>query len=430
MEAYIYGFPLVMMDVTKAVLTATPKSDEYKAPINQFGRVRTYADPGFKDVVRVSRDSLWCYAFVDLGNEPFIYSQPDTKGRYIVMQAVNMWSDNFASVGSRTTGTEAGHFLIAAPQWNGTVPPDIKETFRCSTRFTWVLVQIPATSSQDFSEIHALQDALKLTPLSAWGTPYTPPANVAVDPTVDTTATPYDQVRLMTGEAFFKRLAMLLKDNPPYPADAPMLEKLKEIGVEPSKEFDISKLDPAIAKALNHLPANVWLRLAAGPYEAPKVNGWQSPLNLGRYGTDYIGRAMTTWLGPGAMISDDVVYPSAFVDGDGKVLDGASEYVLHFGKDEIPPSNSGFWSISSYRENFYVRNSIDRYEILSGMPLDYNLDGSLDVYIQSRSPGADKESNWLPCPPSGPFNLTIRVYQPKQAILDGSYKLPPVRKIK
>lgn len=429
-EAYVYGFPLVMMDVTKAVLTATPKSGEYKAPIDQFARIRTYVNPGFKDVVRVSRDSLWSHAFVDLGKEPLIYSQPDTKGRYVVMQALNMWTDNFASVGSRTTGTESGHFLIAGPQWNGKVPPDIKQTFRCSTRFAWVLVQIWATSPDDYKEIHALQDELKLTPLSAWGTPYTPPDNVPVDPTADITATPYDQVRLMTGEAFFKRLAMLLKDNPPYQADAPMLKTLKNLGVEPGKEFDINNLDWASAKGLNRAPAQVWLKLAAGPYEAATVNGWQKPLNLGRYGTDYITRTFVAWIGLGALISDDVVYPSAFVDGDGKILDGANEYLLHFGKDEMLPSNSGLWSISPYRENFYVRNSIERYEILSKMPLHYNGDGSLDVYIQSLSPGANKEANWLPCPPSGPFNLTIRVYQPKQAMLDGTYKIPPVRKVK
>jgi len=135
------------------------------------------------------------------------------------------------------------------------------------------------------------------------------------------------------------------------------------------------------------------------------------------------------WLGLGALTSDDAVYPSAFVDGAGKVLDGASKYVLHFEKGEMPPSPSGVWSVSPYRENFYVRNSINRYGILSGMPLKYNADGSLDIYIQANSPGADKEANWLPCPPSLPFNLTIRVYQPAKALLDGTYKLPPVREV-
>jgi hypothetical protein len=429
MEEYVYGFPLVMMDVTSQVLTAAPQSGEYKAPLNQFARIRTLVDPDVKDVVRISRNSLWSHGFVDLDQEPFVYSQPDTHGRYIVMQALNMWTDDFASAGSRTHGTGAGNFLIAGPKWNGTPPPGIKEIFRCSTRFAWVLVQIAANGPPDYAEVRALQDKLQLTPLSAWGKPYTPPANVPVDPAADTTATPYDQVRLMRGEEFFRCLAMLLKDNPPYPADAKMIEKLEKIGVEPGKEFGTGNLDPAVVKGLNRAPAEVWLKLAAGPYEAPTVNGWQNPLNLGRYGTDYNTRALIAWLGLGALTSDDAVYPSAFVDGDGKVLDGAGKYVIHFEKGELPPSGSGVWSILPYRENFYVRNSIERYAIAPYMPLKYNADGSLDVYIQAKSPGADKETNWLPCPPSGSFNLTVRVYQPKQAILDSTYKLPPVKKV-
>ncbi|MGY3395286.1 hypothetical protein ACVWW6_007877 [Bradyrhizobium sp. USDA 3311] len=429
MECYVYGFPLVMMDVTNGVITATSKSGEYKAPINQFGRMKGYVSPDFKDVVRISVNSVWSFAVLDLDKEPLVASHPDTKGRYIVLQLMNMWTDDFGSIGSRTTGTGAGKFLVAGPKWNGTAPSDIKDVYRCPTRFAWLLVQMSAAGPQDFPEIHALQDQLLITPLSAWGKPYMPPSDVPIDPAVDLTTTPYDQVRLMTGEMFFKRLATLLKDNPPYPADTKMLEKLKKIGIEPGKEFDTSKLDRAIIKGLNGAPGEVWLKFQEGPYEAPSVNGWINMLNIGRYGTDYNTRALIAWLGLGALTSDDAVYPSAFVDGDGNVLDGAARYVLHFGKDDFPPSASGVWSVSPYRENFYVRNSIDRYGILSGMPLKYNADGSLDIYIQAMTPGADKEANWLPCPPSLPFNLTIRAYQPSKPLLDGTYKIPPVRRV-
>jgi hypothetical protein len=170
------------------------------------------------------------------------------------------------------------------------------------------------------------------------------------------------------------------------------------------------------------------------------VNGWLLPVNLGRYGTDYNTRAFVAFVGLGALWSEDAVYPSAFVDGDGKPLDGASGYRLHFGKDGLFPSHSGVWSISAYRENFYVHNPIERYGITSGMPLHYNPDGSLDVYIQAQSPGPDREANWLPCPPSGPFNVTVRVYQPDRAMLDGhtennlvvqagTYQIPPIQKM-
>lgn len=165
------------------------------------------------------------------------------------------------------------------------------------------------------------------------------------------------------------------------------------------------------------------------PYEMRAVNGWINPLNLGRYGTDYNTRGFVAYMGLGALQSEDALYPSAFVDADGTALDGGHKYVMHFEKEQTPPSNAGVWSISPYRDNFYVRNSLDRYGILSSMPLKYNPDGSLDVYVQATSPGADKETNWLPCPPSGSFNITVRVYQPKQSLIEGTYKLPPVRKV-
>ena len=440
MEGYAYGFPLVIMDVTRGLLTATATSGEYKAPVNQFGRIRTLVDPDFTDVVRISRNSLWSHAFVDLDEEPIVYSQPDTKGRFIVMQALNMWTDDFASSGSRTTGTKAGNFLIAGPKWRGTAPPDVKATFRSTTRYAWVLVQIAADGPQDYAEVNALQDALKLTPLSAWGRPYTPPDDVPVDDTVDTTATPFDQLRLMSGATFFERLVALMVDNPPYPDDAPILKKLKAIGVEPGQSFDADHLDPKHLEALDRAARTVFRMLETAPYDMKTVNGWLLPLNLGRYGTDYNTRAFVAYLGLGALPAEDCVYPSAFVDGDGKPLDGAHAYVIHFERDGTFPSHSGVWSISAYREHFYVHNPIERYAITSGMPLTYNPDGSLDVYIQARSPGADKESNWLPCPPSGRFNLSARSYQPKAELMDGrtdnglvveagSYTIPAVTRV-
>jgi hypothetical protein len=244
MEAWVYGYPLVIMDVTRAVLTATSTC----APINQFTRMLTYVDPDFKNVVRISRNGLWSTAFVDLEQGPFVVSVPEIKGRYYVMRALNMWTDDFLSV--RTSGTDAGNYLIAGPKWTGTAPADIKQIYRCSTRFAWVLIQTMADGPKDFPPVIAIENQYQLAPLSAWGS-YSPPASVLVDPAGDTKTTPFDQVQRMDAGTFFKRLAMLLKDNPPYAADARALERLKRLGIEPGKDFDISKADPAIARGLN-----------------------------------------------------------------------------------------------------------------------------------------------------------------------------------
>jgi len=428
-EEYVYGFPLVMMDVTREVTTAASKSGQYAAPINQFAHIRTYVNPDFDNVVRISVNSLWSFGFVDLDQEPMIVSVPDAGDRYLVMQAMNMWTDDFASVGTRMPETKSGDFLIAGPKWTGNAPSGIKATFRSSTRYAWVLVQISAASPADFPAINALQDKLKITPLSAWGKPYEPPAEVPENPDVDLTATPFDQVRLMTGEMFFRRLATLLKDNPPYPGDSWMMDKLKLLGIEPGKDFDPGKLDPQVRKGINEAPWNVWKLLAEGPYSMSAVNGWINMTNLGRYGTDYNTRAFIAYAGLGALTSDDAVYPSAFVDNNGQALDAAYKYVIHFPKDQLPPSAVNVWSISPYRDNFYVPNALNRYGILSSMPLKFNTDGSLDIYLQKNSPGPERESNWLPIPPSGRFNLTIRIYQPTTAVLDGTYKLPPATRV-
>ena len=194
MYGYAYGFPLVMMDVTRRVMTAAPRSGEYSAPVNQFHRLRDFVSPDFKNVVRISRNSLWSTAFLDLDAEPVVFSHPATQGRYLVAQVMDMWTDNFASIGSRTTGEEPGHCLIAGPRWQGSLPADVEATYRCPTRYAWVLAQIAAADPQDFPAVHALQDGLTITPLSAWGTGYTPPDQTPVDPAVDTTATPFDQV--------------------------------------------------------------------------------------------------------------------------------------------------------------------------------------------------------------------------------------------
>ncbi len=439
-HAYAYGFPLVMMDVTKGVLTASSKTGELKAPINQFARIRAYVTPEVKDVVRISVSSLWSHGFVDLDQDAWVVSYPDTGGRYMVIQAMNMWTDDFVSVGSRTTGAGAGSFLIAGPNWDSSPPADVKGTCRASTRYAWVLVQMACGGPEEYPAVHALQDQLKITPLSSWGKPYSPPETVPIDPTVDLTATPFDQVRLMTGVTFFQRLAAALKDNPPYAADQKMVDKLEALGIEPGKDFDPSKVSPAVAHGMNNAAAKVFNMLGTAQYEMKGVNGWLIPVNLGRYGTDYETRAFIAYMGLGALTSDDCVYPTTFVDSEGRLLDGGSKYVIHFEKEKLPPSHSGVWSISPYRENFYVHNPIERYGILSSMPLKYNADGSLDIFIQGASPGADKESNWLPCPPSLPFNLTMRVYQPKTEIMDGrtkdnviaepsTYAIPPVTKV-
>jgi hypothetical protein len=430
MKAYVYGYPIVVMDVSRDVLTAAPAPDRdgYAAPINQFAKMPGYVSPYFTNVVRISLNSLWSTAWLDLDEEPIVLSVPDTHDRYYVFSIMNMWTDVFGSVGKRTHGTDPGAFLIVGPNWQGAAPADVEETFRSSTRYAWVLGQTQANGPDDFAAVNALQADYKLTPLGVWGQIYTPPTNVPVDPNVNTKATPPNQVAAMDAGTFFSRLALAMKDNPPYPADAEALATLRKIGVEPGKPFDITKLDPSVAKWLEKAVKDVQIKMNEGVTEIENVNGWICPTNLGRYGTDYETRAGIAMAGLGADLQEDTIYPIAFVDGQGERLSSANKYVLHYTKDQFPPTHAT-WSVSLYQGPDYVPNAIERYNIAPWMPLEYNADGSLDIHIQASSPGPDKEANWLPAPTSGEFNIVIRNYWPKAEALDKRYKNPPIQRV-
>ncbi len=431
-EAVVYGLPLVIMDITRAKSTNVAAPADFAAPVNQFAHVRAFPDASFKDVVRANVDTLYSSAWLDLSKEPMVLSVPDTKGRYYLMPMLDAWTNIFASPGKRTTGTGPGHFAITGPGWSGTLPAGVTE-LESPTNMVWLIGRTQTDGPQDYAAVHAIQDGYSLVPLSAFGQPYTPPAG-AVDPAIDMKAAPVDQLKAMSSAAFFDRLAALLKSNPPPAAEAPVLEKLEAIGIVPGERFDPAKLDPAVARGLESSLRVALEKLEAASKESgAPVNGWRVPsMVLGKFGTDYGTRAVVALIGLGANLPADAVYPSVFVDADGQSLDGANRYVIRFDKDATPPVQA-FWSITLYDANsFFVANSINRSAVSSWMPLRKNADGSLEIYVQADSPGADKESNWLPAPSSGPFNLTLRMYWPTEtapSIIDGSWKPPAVTKV-
>ena len=426
-KAYVYGFPLIMMDLTKeAASAATP--GEITAPVNQFSVMTKYPDASFRAVTRTGLDTLFAVAWADLAEEPLVLSVPDTGDRYYVIGLFDMWSNVFASIGKRTTGTTAKHYLIAGPAWKGTTPPDITDTFHSPTRFVWVNGQMQADGPQECPVVSALQKQYKLTPLSAWDRPWDPPADVAVLAEPDTTP-PLERVQKLDAGAFYGRFARLMKDNPPLAADHKMLKTLKSIQIEPGEDFDITAVKPSTGKGLQR-SMGTYRILEKALKKLKTEHGWiVIPEDFAAYGTDYKTRAGIAMIGLGGIWRLDVVYPTAFLDGDGKPLDGANRYVLRFADGQTPPAKAT-WSVSMYDpDGYYVPNALNRYSIAAWMPLTYNPDGSLDLYIQAASPGTGRELNWLPAPASGPFSLTVRIYWPTAAVLDGTYQLPPVRKI-
>ena len=419
--AYLYFYPLVTMDVTRKQLTNIEPGKGFGGPMNTFANVPAYPTAADRAVVRPNFDTLYSSGWLDLTKEPMIVSAPDTGGRYYLLPILDMWTDVFASPGWRTTGTQAGNFLITPPGWNGDTPSGMTRV-DAPTPYVWIIGRTKTDGPQDYDAVHKIQAGYKITPLSQ---NYSPPT-VKIDPSVDMKTPPKVQVDTMPAEKYFAYAAELLKVIPPHITDQPMIAQLKKIGFEPGKTFD----NPAIRKALESAREDAQQLMAwKVPTLARVVNGWSMNTDtMGVYGNYYLKRAIVAQLGLGANLPEDAIYPINLADDSGKPLDGTYRYTLHFGKTDMPPAEA-FWSVTLYdADGFQVANPLNRFAVSSWMPFKYAADGSLDLYFQNDSPGADKEANWLPAP-KGPFNLTMRLYAPKSEALTGKWNPPPVTRV-
>lgn len=426
LDAYLYFYPLISMDVTRRQSTnIAPGKEIAKGPMNAFVSVPTYPTADVKLVVRPNFDTLYSPAWLDLTKEPMIVSTPDTGGRYFLLPMLDMWTDVFASPGWRTTGNQAANFLITPPGWNGTVPSGMTR-IDAPTPIVWIIGRTKTDGPADYDAVHKIQAGYKITALSQWGEAPAPP-KVTIDPSVDMKTPPKIQVDTMPAEKFFAYAAQLLKVIPPHITDQPIIAQLKKIGFELGKSYDVPKLSPAIRDALASAPEDAkQLMTWKLPTLARVVNGWSMNTDaMGVYGNYYLKRAIVAQLGLGANVPEDAIYPVNLADESGKPLDGANKYTLHFDKGETPPA-SAFWSVTLYdNDGYQVANALNRFAVSSWMPFRYNADGSLDLYFQNDNPGADKEANWLPAP-KGAFNLTMRLYAPKSEALTGRWNPPPL----
>lgn len=436
-EAYVYFYPLLTMDITRKQLTnAEAKKGAIGGPPNRFNNIPEFPTADMRVVVRPNFDTLYSSAWLDLTKEPVVVSAPDTQDRYYLLPMLDMWTDVFAAPGWRTTGTAAGNFLIASPDWR----PDLREKFDefklpegtqridAPTPYVWVIGRTKTDGPPDYAAVQKIQDGYKVTPLSQWGKE-AKAAAVKIDPSIDMKTPPKIQVDTMPVDKYLAYAAELLKLHPPHITDQPILARLKRIGFEPGKDFDLSKQDAAVQKALQTVPQDAQALMAWKLKSLARVeNGWSMNTDtMGVYGNYYLKRAIVAQQGLGANLPQDAIYPLNLGDENGQPLDGRNAYTIHFDKANLPPVDA-FWSVTLYDDQgFQVANTLNRFAVSSWMPFQYNADGSLDLYFQHESPGKDKEWNWLPAP-EGPYNLTMRLYAPKSDALTGKWNPPPVTK--
>jgi hypothetical protein len=428
-DAYLYFYPIVTMDITRRQITNMTSGEigGLGGPMNMFHNAEAFPTADMRAVVRPNFDTLYSSAWLDLTKEPVIVSAPDTNGRYYLLPMLDMWTDVFASPGWRTTGTGAGDFLIAPPGWSGTVPAEVTR-IDAPTPYVWIIGRTKTDGPADYDAVHKIQAGYKITPLSQWGKQPVPP-EAKIDANIDMKTPPKKQVDSMEAGKYFAYAAELLKLQPPHLTDQPIIAQLERLGFEVGKSFNLDAADPAVKKGLESAPADAQKLMAWKlPTIARVANGWSMNTDtMGVYGNYYLKRAMIAQAGLGANLPEDAIYPLNLGDNEGKPLDGANDYTIHFAKDQIPPAQA-FWSITLYdNEGFQVANPLNRFAVSSWMPFAYNTDGSLDLYFQNESPGAGKEANWLPAP-KGPYNLTMRIYAPSSDALTGKWTPPPVTK--
>jgi hypothetical protein len=431
-DAYVYAYPLVLTYLTAKQTTnyAEPTGIPTQAPFNQFSHAREFTAVDFKSVVRPNVDTLYSPAVLDLGPEPIVLTVPATD-RYFMLPIMSLWTDVFAVPGSRTTGRNvARDFLLVAPNWQGTAPAGL-EIIRSPTRYTDIVGRTKADGVADYDAVHKVQAGYKLTPLSAWGKgTYVPPKG-KVDPTIDMKTPPPVQVDKMDAATYFGRFAEVLGDNPPSVLDYPTIHRLERIGFHVGQPFDLNAQPANIKQAFERAAADGnALVLAEGKKAGGEgLKGWVYTTRSGAYGVDYLYRAAIAQCCLGENLAQDAMYPSIATDSEGKPLDGGQKYRLHFEKGTLPPVD-GFWSVTAYdKDGYFIPNKLGRQAIGDRSNLAANADGSVDVFVQADSPGRDSEANWLPVAAGQPFNLLMRLYWAREAVLQGTWTPPPVTRM-
>ncbi|OMF54179.1 hypothetical protein BK139_19430 [Paenibacillus sp. FSL R5-0490] len=421
-QAYIYGYPLVSMERTRQLSSTVKEPYGPAATVsNEFIYYDQLYTPDFKDVVTPNVDTIYYFIWLDLTRNPVVLNVPDTNDRYYVVQLMDAWSNTFSNIGRRTTGTGAGKYAIVGPDWKGILPEDVKEV-KSPTNTVWIVSRILVKDEDDLENAQAIQKQFTLTSLDGKkARPVVKPANPLLLE---------NKVEDLGAMDFFKTMTDLMILNPAIHNEA--LEKqFEHIGIDRTYGFDANKLDTETIAGLNRAARDAFQIIANSLEELnPRIdNGWFVLSDLGTYGDEFLKRAYIAFSGLGINVDEESTFFRTFTDDQGNQLNGKNKYILHFNEDQLPPVEA-FWSVTLYGPDFYlVPNEISRYSIADHTQgLEYNNDGSLDIYIQKDRP-INHESNWLPAP-EGDFNLVVRMYQPAAKVLNGTYEVPGVKLVR
>lgn len=413
-DGYVYAYPLVLEYLTDVQATNVVEPHQPFGPWNRIAHARELPGPEFRVVIRPNVDTLYSSGFVDLGDEPWIFTMPATD-RYVMLPLYDLWTNVFAVPGTRTTGTDRERrWMLAGPTWRGEVPDGV-ELIRCPTRLVSFIGRTQVDGPDDLAAVHAVQDGMSLVPLSSWGDDsYLPPTG-AVDPELDMATPPPEKVAAMDASEFFGLFAAIWGDNPPSPVDYPMVHRLRRIGIEVGSAFDLGAKPPEMRQAFEE-GIDLGRADVQGEYDrltGGGDGGWTATSEGGSYGVNYLLRAGVAAWGLGMNLPEDAIYPSVGTDAGGEPLHGDHRYQLRFGPGRLPPADA-FWSVTAYDDDgFLIANDIERYAVSDRGGIDLAPDGSYEIVIQADDPGGSAHDRWLPVA-RAPFNLMLRLYSPSR----------------
>jgi hypothetical protein len=420
-EAYIYGFAIV--ENYKAIfgMCVFKDSPQYSG-FNTYLHGRRLFDPDYDVVVTPNNDTLYSTTFADLRTEPVVLTVPPTGDRYQVIQLVDMGTDNFAYIGTRATGSNGGDFLLVGPTFKGAIPGgQFTQVIACPSQFIALATRAAINGPQDLDDVVRIQDAMAITPMSRFLKAPAPGPAPEVE-FAPYTPELYGSVKLLEYLGFF------LQFHTPPLFEHALLKRLARINVGPNLDFDLAAFPTDIQEAIKDGVATAHRKIEDRGNNLGSVeNGWEYTPPMGNYGEDYLFRSAVAWKFMYTNSPEEALYPIANTDNEGRQLTGAKNYILHFPAGQLPPVNA-FWSITMYYADtrLMVHNPIARYSIGDRTEgLQYGDDGSLTIYIQHDSPEGPREANWLPAP-DREFYLVARAYMPKEPLLNGTYRLPPV----
>jgi hypothetical protein len=427
-EAYLFFTPLVIMEITRRCQTnVTPQTHPRLAPMNHLNHSRRFPDGDFRGVVRANWDTLYSSVWLDLTDEPQVITIPPVPAnRFFMFPLYDMWTEAFASPGTRTNGTAAASFAVCREGWTGALPAGVRR-IDAPTPYVWIIGRTETHLAPDYPNIHAFQDGMSLTPLSAYPGP-APARECTINSSWDSRTPPFHQFRALDASDFFRWAAELAQIHPPHVSDWNMVERLKALNFHYGQPYDPDAQDASVRAALAQAPQAA-RRAMASFHDATSVlrNGWRYAIEgVGNWGSNYVRRAFVAIRGLGANPVEETVYPNLTLDENGRPLDGEGHYRLHF---DVAPPVRAFWSLTAYNaEGFTEPNDGDRYALGDRDDLHYNDDGSLDVYLGHTCPDASPLTNWLPTP-RGPIDVTLRLYWPEDAVFSGAFTPPPAERL-